>query len=186
MPSKALSHWSAHRLQRILQLDTQCSAIQTNPSAIALRDENLRAFAMLLSAHFQGFLRDLYSECALAVMDGLPVVFKLLLQSQFNASRKLDTGNPKYETIRDDFERFGLDLTSKLATDVAHPTRVTRINHLNAARNFAAHDKNLLPPGVSLDLVSVRAWKTSCDDFVSELDRVMGDHLRTLLGKSPW
>jgi hypothetical protein len=37
------------------------TAVPLNP---ALLDENLRAYVLLLSAHFQGFCRDLYTECA--------------------------------------------------------------------------------------------------------------------------
>src|SRR5437764_1450832 len=63
MPSAALLHWQNERMPRLNEIDTQCAAslAQARPNP-RLVDENLRGYVVLLSAHFQGFCRDLYVE----------------------------------------------------------------------------------------------------------------------------
>ncbi|HZW31677.1 MAG TPA: hypothetical protein VFF52_13270 [Isosphaeraceae bacterium] len=61
MPSKALRDWQNERMPRINAIDAlrvACLAqVPPNPDLV---DENLRGYVLLLSAHFQGFCRDLY------------------------------------------------------------------------------------------------------------------------------
>ena len=78
------------------------------------------------------------------------------------------------------------DLNSKLAIDPAHLNRVTSINHLNAARNFSAHARRSMPPGITLDPASLDDWKKACDEFVGEIERALNEHLHTVLGVNPW
>jgi hypothetical protein len=59
-----------------------------------LIDENLRGYVLQLSAHFQGFCRDLHSECVLCVVSKVRPTLLALVQAQFMADRKLDHGNP--------------------------------------------------------------------------------------------
>jgi hypothetical protein len=50
---------------RLAEIDAQCAASQVlAPPNPRLVDENLRGYVVLLSAHFQGFCRDLYTEAA--------------------------------------------------------------------------------------------------------------------------
>jgi len=63
MPSKALLHWRNDRVPRLNEVDTQCAATLAIAPLPNLADENLRGYVMLLSAHFQGFCRDLHTEC---------------------------------------------------------------------------------------------------------------------------
>lgn len=65
MPSASLQHWVNDRVPRLTEIEAQCATstalVLSNPR---LREENLRGYIMLLSAHFQGFCRDLYTESA--------------------------------------------------------------------------------------------------------------------------
>jgi hypothetical protein len=190
MPSKALLDWQTNRVSRLG--DSQCDAtsvlVPPNPQ---LADENLRGFVMLLSAHFQGFCRDLHSECVQAVADAVAQPMRFMIQTQCVAGRELDGANPRYDVIRKDFERFGLDLRAALtanpATAAANTNSVTLIGHLNLWRNYAAHHKTSMPThGGPFALATVRVWKQACAGLAAELDGIMYNQLRTVLGKAPW
>src|SRR5262245_53131831 len=65
MPSASLLNWQTMRIPNLGHVDAQCAAcIAAVPQNPALIDENQRAYVLLLSAHFQGFCRDLHTECA--------------------------------------------------------------------------------------------------------------------------
>src|SRR5947209_7547429 len=125
MPSASLSHWQNDRMPRLAEVDTQCAAsLLLAPPNPKLVEENLRGYVLLLSAHFQGFCRDLYTECALIVVSKVRPSLRVVLQEQFTAHRKLDHGNPNLSNLKGDFERF--DFTLNLGTaDPVNPPRVT-------------------------------------------------------------
>ena len=140
----------------------------------------------MLSAHFQGFCRDLYVEAAEAFIRMLPAHLIDVARVQCSAQIALGTGNPNLQSLSRDFDRF--DLTLKPALD-AGPANALRLNHLallNQWRNFVVHYGVNPPPGPPLDLPAVRAWLGSCDGLASELDRIVYDHMRGLLGVPPW
>ncbi|MDY3552869.1 hypothetical protein R5W24_001958 [Gemmata sp. JC717] len=169
-------------------VDAQCATvIALTPPNHELADENLRAYTMLLSAHWQGYCRDLHTECVQIVAAATPPAMQLMVQRQCLADRQLDGANPSYETIRRDFERFDFDLTPILDVNPANPRRRTHLDHLNKWRNYSAHHKTTIPPtGGPFTLAAVRAWKTSCDELAAELDGVMYNQLQTLTGAVPW
>jgi hypothetical protein len=188
MPSKSLTDWQTRRLTRLNEIEAQCAAtlaiVPPNPD---LADENLRGYVMLLSAHFQGFCRDLYTEGSQFVTSSVPLSMQFLVQQQCATGLELNGANPRYSTIRRDFERFGFDLGSELAMDPSNAPRVTLIDHLNAWRNYAAHHK-LLPPaaGGPFILATVRDWKGACDGMAAELDRIVYNQLVKQVGQPPW
>src|SRR5947209_5971913 len=63
------------------------------------------AYAMLLSSQFQGFCRDLHSECVDHLLASVPDPLRTVFRSQFIAGRKLDAGNPNPGNIGADFNR---------------------------------------------------------------------------------
>ena len=154
MSSQSLRESRTDRLPRLNVVDAQNVALATahpaNPQAI---DENLRGFVMLLSAHFQGFCRDLHTQCAQAVATAVPAAMLLMFQTLCGNDRALDGSNPKYASIKADFERFGFDLTYALTADpaltpavkAANAAHITRVNHLNSWRNYAAHHNKSTP-----------------------------------------
>jgi hypothetical protein len=143
---------------------------------------------MLVCGHFQGFCRDLYTECAQVCAAAVPVGLRTAVQAQFAAGLKLNTGNPNVENIRKDLERFGL-LLDLHAANPANPRRITQLGHLNYWRNAVAHQKGTPPPpGVPpvLTVADVQAWRASCDGLATSLDDIMSNHLLNILGAPPW
>ena len=171
MPSVALQEWQTIRMRRLSEVDLQCDSTFGLTPVPDLADENLRGYVMLLSAHFQGFCRDLHSECIQVFSNAAPLPLQYVIQLQCFAGRELDGANPKMESLRKDFNRFNLNLSSALGLNPANATRITHLGHLNLWRNYAAHYKKL-PPGHGgpLSLPTVRAWKTSSDGLAVELD----------------
>lgn len=185
MPSASLLRWQNDRMPRLTEIETQCAAsLVLAPPQPNLVEENLRGYVLLLSAHFQGFCRDLYTECAYVVVSKLRPTLRVLIQAQFTAHRKLDHGNPNVQHLKDDFERF--DFTLDLASaDPANPARLTDLGLLNRWRNIAAHH-GTVPGGAPLSLPAVRAWRNSCDGLATSLDEVMYNQLLRILRRAPW
>jgi hypothetical protein len=172
-------------MPRLQQIDLQCAAslaaVPANPHLI---DENLRGYVVLLSAHFQGFCRDLYTEATHIIIAKVRPSLQALIQDQFTAHRKLDRGNPTYEHLKEDFQRFGFVLD--LRRDPANPPRLNDLSALNKWRNVAAHQGTTAPAGIPLVLPSLRAWRASCDGLATSLDAMLYNNLRKILRRSPW
>lgn len=189
MPSAALRIWTSDRLLRLREVDAHCVTVQAlaPPNPIFL-DESLRGFVLHLSAHFQGFCRDLYTESSQALIASIPAGLKATAQLQFAAQLSLEKGNPNYDNIKKDFNRFGFSLNLQ----IAHQQGAQHVNdlaHLNAWRNRAAHQGTQpLRPGVppSLTLPTLQRWLTSCDSLATSLDGIMHAELLRILGVAPW
>lgn len=185
MPSVSLLYWQNERMPRLQQVDLQCAAsLAGAPPNPHLIDENLRGYVVLLSAHFQGFCRDLYTEAAQVIVSKVRPSLQTLIQDQFTAHHKLDRGNPTYEHLKEDFERFGFALD--LRVDAANRPRLDDLSVLNKWRNVAAHQGTRLPAGIPLNLPSLRAWRTSCDGLATSLDAILYNQLRRILKRTPW
>ena len=115
MPSASLLKWSGERMASLAEIDSQCAAciaaIVPNPVLI---DENLRAYVLLLSAHFQGYCRDLYTECSQFVSSKVRLSLQPSIQQLFTNKTALDRGNPNLDNIKADFNRFGFVLNLKV------------------------------------------------------------------------
>jgi hypothetical protein len=186
MPSASLLHWRNDRMPRLGEIDVQCAAsLVLAPPQPNLVEENLRAYVLLLSAHFQGFCRDLYAECAQVGVSKVRASLQPLVRDQFMTHLKLDHGNPNLQNLRADFERFGFNL-DLVAADPANAARLPPLNLLTRWRNIAAHH-TLIPPALPpLDLPSLRAWRSSCAGLATSLDTVLYNELRKLLRRAPW
>jgi hypothetical protein len=186
MPSASLLRWQNDRMPRLSQVDAQCAAALTlTPPQPDLVEENLRGYVLLLSAHFQGFCRDLSTESSQVVVSKVRASLQSLIQAQFTAHRKLDHGNPNLQTLREDFERFGFTLNLE-ARDPANRARLQDLAVLNRWRNVAAHH-GTIPAGTPLlSLPLLRAWRHACDGLATSLDDVLYNELRKILRRSPW
>lgn len=200
MPSAALATWQTDRMIRLGRTDSLCVSLLHPPPgppppaggppvATAVppspAHEVLQGYAMLISGHFQGFCRDLYSECSQLCAVAVPASLRASVQAQFAAELRLNAGNPTVENIRRDFERFGFILN--LAG--AHPIWATHLGHLNYWRNASAHQKATPPPAgipATLALPDLRAWRHSCDGLATSLDAIMDRELLRILGTAPW
>src|SRR5437763_11893114 len=112
-------------MPRLQHIETQCAAsLAAVPLNAHLVDENLRGYAVLLSAHFQGFCRDLYTESAQIIVSKVRLSLRALIQRQFSAHRRLDHGNPNFENLQKDFKRFDISIGPLLAKDSANAMRL--------------------------------------------------------------
>lgn len=142
MPSNALLAWQTGRIPRLQKVEADCLHLEALHAADPDRvQEYIRSFAVLLSSEFQGFCRDLHSECADRLVDTVsPMSMRALLRGQCLYGRKLDTGNPNAGNLGADFSRYGLDFwPAILATDPSHAARRHQLALLNAWRNAIAH-----------------------------------------------
>src|SRR6266478_1197516 len=111
MPSASLQQWQNDRMPRLQQIENQCAAsLAAVPANAHLVEENLRGYVVLLSAHFQGFCRDLYAESAQIIASKVRSSLRILIQKQFIDHLALDRGNPNLDNLKRDFERFGVKL----------------------------------------------------------------------------
>ena len=135
MPSTSLVKWNGPRLLAIAEIDTQCAAaVAAVPSNPVLIDEDLRAYVLLLSAHVQGFCRDLYTESSQFVGNNVRASIQFLVQQFFTSRSALDHGNPNLDNINADFNRFGFTLDLKNARP-GNEQRLTHLGQLNKAHN---------------------------------------------------
>jgi hypothetical protein len=187
MPSASLQHWQNHQMPRLQQIDIQCAAslalVPPNPH---LADENLRGYVVLLSAHFQGFCRDLHTEASQIIVSKVRPTLQVLIQDQFTARRYLDHGNPSIDNIAKDFKRFRFDLKAELNADPGNALRRQHLAALNQWRNVAAHQGTVLPSGSPLILPSLQVWRQSCDGLATALDGIVYNQLRKWLRRNPW
>jgi hypothetical protein len=187
MPSASLLNWQTVRLASLGHIDAQCAAsIAAVPLNAALVDENLRGYVLLLSAHFQGFCRDLHTECAQIIVSRVRrPALEVLFQAQFSVRRHLDQGNPHFGNIVKDFNRFGFAAKQTLNAVPGIVARKRDLHNLNAWRNAAAHQNAVLPRG-PLSLPMIRSWRGSCDSLARSLDTIMYNQLRLRLRRAPW
>ncbi len=189
MPSAAFSRWQHDRTSRLNEVEAHCAAVLAlvppNPTFL---DEILRGYILHLSAHFQGFCRDLYTECSQIWIAAIPLALQATAQAQFSAQLALEKGNPTHDNIKRDFNRFGF-LLNLQTTHPTGPQQVTDLGHLNEWRNKAAHQGSQpLGGGVpaALTLPIVQGWRTSCIGLAISLDAIMRGELLHIMGVAPW
>ncbi len=186
MPSAALKNWRNDRMQRLAEIDAQCiAAAFAGPSSPFLAEENLRGYVLLISGHFQGYCRDLYTECAQAFEATLGLRVRATIRTQFSTELKLNSQNPTVEAIRKDFERFAVSLD--FDSDLANGARVTHLGQLNKWRNAIAHQNPSPPAGaLPLTLTAVQQWRVSCDGLATWLDDMMYRAMFRIINVAPW
>lgn len=185
MPSASLRTWTTDRTARLVEIEKQCAmGNATTPANPILHDENLRALILLLSAHFQGFCRDLYTECSQIVVGKVRPTLQSLIQQQFSANCSLNSGNPNIDNIKKDYKRFGFPL-DLAAIDPANHAHLANLRDLNIWRNIAAH-QGVVPPAGLPPLASIQSWRHSCGGLATSLDAIMYNQLRKILSRPPW
>jgi hypothetical protein len=192
MPSDALLAWRTDRIPRLQNVEADCLHLEVLHAAAPDRvQEYIRAYAVLLCSEFQGFCRDLHSECADRLVDSVnPVALRAVLRSQCVYGRKLDGGNPNSGNLGADFNRYLFAFwPAVLALDPAHTARQHRLAMLNAWRNAIAHhdyDPAELGGTTTLTIPRVRDWRNDCDAFATAFDAVLRNHLHAAAGVPPW
>ncbi len=155
------------------------------------RQQINQAYALLLSSQFQGYCRDLHSECANYFVQAVPAgVLRTALRNVLVQNRKLKTGNPNPGNIGEDFNRFGLSFWAEVKNlDLRNQARQNRLEELNAWRNAIAHqdfDPAKLGGMTVLRLQQVRDWRNACHQLATAFEEVMRAHLHAVNSVSPW
>jgi hypothetical protein len=193
MPSLALIRWRTDRLLALDEIEAAHRSVGgAGPGRRSTTQQLNQAYAVLLSSQFQGYCRDLHTECARAVARALlSPDLQTLMTDTLLLRRSLDIGNPNPGNIGADFERFGLSF--RPVVDSAHGRNRRRkllLEQLNRWRNAIAHnafEPSMLRSGRPvLSLAQVRRWRKACDGLARWFDRVMRERLQALLGASPW
>jgi hypothetical protein len=193
MPSTAYRRW---RTVRTAALDEIAHAhVAVGGAGPGRRHATLqlnRAYTVLLAAEFQGFCRDLHTDCVDHYLGVLtpPVAMGNTLRAEFMRGRQLDRGNAQPGSLGADYGRLGIDFWDELTR---HDPATTRwkddLELLNEWRNAITHQDFTSPRlsgTMNLRLAQVKRWRASCRSLAHVMDKVMSRHLHALTGTSPW
>lgn len=192
MPSDSLLAWRTTRQAALEELEAAHRSIGgPGPGRRYATQQINHAYAVLLSSQFQGFCRDLHTECADHFVQGVPAgLLQSALHNVLVQNRKLDRGNPNPGNIGSDYNRFGIPFWDKVTIlDLRNQARQGRLGELNEWRNAIAHqdfDPTKLGGATVLRLRQVRGWRKTCQRLAECFDEVMRSHLQAINGVSPW
>ena len=190
MHSASLRTWSRARAAKLDEIEDVHRAVGSARGGRAAAEQLTHAYALLLSSQFQGFCRDLHSECvAHFVGAGSTAPAAPVIQAALVLARRLDRGTPNPGNIGADFNRLGIELWPEIhLLDQRNAARQMRIAQLVEWRNAIAHDdfgREALVP-LRVQLATVRGWRRACDALAGSFDRVMRRYLASIIGTSPW
>jgi hypothetical protein len=191
MSSLSLRRWRTDRVDALNEIEAAHRSVGGTGRGRRYATHQInQAYAVLLSSQFQGYGRDLHSECADYLVQG--ITLPLLRTSCRNAlvqNRKLNQGNPNPGNLGSDFNRFGLVFWDEVRNlDFRNQARLNRLEELNYWRNAIAHqDFNSATLGTTtLRLQVVREWRKACHRLATAFDEVMRQHIQSIIGASPW
>jgi hypothetical protein len=150
-----------------------------------------RSYAVLLASEFQGFCRDLHSECVAHIVDAIGLTdLRDVIRVELTRDRKLDRGNAQKGSLASDFGRLGVQFWKSVeAHNIANAARALKLEELNRWRNAIVHqdlDASKLGGTTVLRLVQVRQYRVACGHLARSFDTVMRVHVHFLTGKFPW
>jgi hypothetical protein len=192
MPSVALQLWQTVRAAQLAEIeDAHRSVGGSGPGRRVATQQINQAYAVVLSAHFQGFCRDLHSECIDVILPFIaPAALQVPFKVELNLGRKLDRGNPNPGNIGSDFNRLGVSLWPEInALDARNPQRQILLEELNEWRNAIAHqdfDPAKLGGTIILRLAQVRKWRAACSGLAEAFDIAMRNYIEQTCGTVPW
>ena len=178
MPSASLQRWFAERAATLADMENAHRSVRgSGRGARAAAQQINQAYTMLLSAHFQGFCRDLHSECADCLV--MPVTdpnLRATLRENLVFGRRIDRGNPSPGNLGSDFNRLGLEFwTLVAARRPESAARQAALEELNEWRNAIAHQDfsaSMVRAGrPSLGLAQVRTCAKPVTDWRLRLMR---------------
>jgi hypothetical protein len=193
MSSTAYAAWTGDRAKRLNQLIAAHGAV--GGSGLGADSVNW-ASTLMLAGEFQGFCRDLHDEALDFFVSVVAPNSKVasILQIQLTRDRKLDRGNARPETLKEDFVRIGIDVREDV--DAADPIEGPRwwagLAKLNEARNAIAHANhavlvNLQLQGYPVNQPTVLSWRRQLDGLARTMDDVVAKALDAVLGAGrPW
>jgi hypothetical protein len=192
MPSFSYQHWSTARAASLNEIESAHRRVGgRGPGRRYATQQINQAYAVLLSSQFQGFCRDLHTECADHLVRSVsPIALRVALTSEFRFGRSLDRGNPNEGNIGSDFARLGVKFWNHVdAQDSRNLQRRGLLKELNGWRNAIAHqdfDPSRLGATITLRLERVLSWRKACGGLAISIDEVMRSHIELIVGTTPW
>src|SRR5947199_9125103 len=108
MPSNSLLRWGGERAAALDEIEAAHAQVGGTERGRRYATQQInRAYAVLLSSEFQGFGRDLYSECVDHLVVSAPVHLQALMRAQFLWGQPFSRSNPQAGAIGSDFGRPG-------------------------------------------------------------------------------
>jgi hypothetical protein len=191
MPSNSLIRWNGERADALNEIESAHALVGGTERGRRYATQQINySYAALLSSHFQGFCRDLHSECVDSLVAIVPVQLKGLLELEFTWNRSLSRGNPHPGAIGSDFSRLSVDIWAEVyASDARNGRRRELLQELIDWRNAIAHqDFDPVAPGgtPTLHLARVRAWRSAVNALARSFDQAMYNYLQVVVGTAPW
>lgn len=192
MPSNAYREWATVRAAALDEIAQAHAAVGGTKRGRRYATQQINhAYAVLLASQFQGYCRDLHSECIGHLLAGITAPLLPILQVEFVRDRKLDFGNAQPASLGNDFKRLGIVnfWDEVVGYDAANVDRRSLLEDLNTWRNAIAHqrfDPAKLGGVVRLQLARVRRWRGACRKLAKAFDEVARQHLASVTGLSPW
>lgn len=192
MASSALARWQDTRAAELDGFDAVQRALRraAAPRTATIQQVN-RAWAVLLSSHFQGFCRDLHTEALDRLLEVTrPEKWQWALRRSILSNRALDRGNPHTGAIGHDFNGLGMAFWELVdAADKRNRRRRDLLDELTRWRNAIAHqdfDPATLGGRETVTIGMVRSWRTACNVLATSFDLVVGRYVATITNKAPW
>jgi hypothetical protein len=189
MPSNALIWWQTHAQRTLDDIAAAHAAVGgQGPGRRYATQQINNAYAVLLSAQFQKFCRELHSQAASHIADQIPPAIYDIVVTRFTEGRKLDTGNPNPGNLGSDFNRLGFDFWAALSSP-RNLRRRNNLDQLNLWRNAISHhdfSKPQFKGRTSVLLNQVQLWRRECNGLAHEFDRVVCLHLIRITSVNPW
>lgn len=191
LPSQSIARWRGERSTSLDEIEAAHASVGGEARGRRYATQQINhAYAVLLTSQFQGFCRDLHSECVDHLVALSPPQLQPVVRAQFIWGRALDRGNPSPGNIGSDFGRLGLAFWAEVrAHQHQNDRRQQYLEELNAWRNAIAHqdfDPVRLGGTTTLHLATVRRWRSSLNVLAGSFDVVLGGYLQTLLTTHPW
>ncbi len=192
MPSNSYREWATTRGNALDEIAQAHAAVGGTSRGRRYATQQInRAYAVLLASQFQGFCRDLHSECVDYLVNTItPVPLQSVIRQEFTQNRQLDRGNARPGSIGADFGRLGIDFWPEVENHHPdNPARKKTLEDLNGWRNAIVHqdfDPTKLGGTTTLQLQRVRQWRVACCLLAQSFDEVMRHYLQPLTGVSPW
>lgn len=143
MPSFSYREWQTTRARALDEIAQGHAAVGGTRRGRRFNTQQLnRAYAVMLAAQFQGFCRDLHSECVdhLVRMISSPPAIPLLVRSELTSHRQLDRGNAQPGSLGADFKRLGINLWDETKAYRPRSSRwMNTLDEMNQWRNAIAH-----------------------------------------------
>jgi hypothetical protein len=192
MPSTALVRWTSSRALALDELESAHRAVGGSGPGRRFATQQINfAYAVLVSAQFQGFCRDLHTEAVGYIVQIAPAHFQAALADEFAGNRRIDRGNPNPGNLGTDFNRLGIVFWDKV---VAHHTRNSErrsaLEELNRWRNAIAHQDfsgvTVAGGRTTLHLADVQAWRKVCDGLAKSFDEILRVYILRITSSTPW